>query len=266
MALLHSLRQRSVGRECGSSGSAAEAAIVLAGLLVLACPAAAVDGEILINQKAAIAGGITPGDAAGFPVSITRRGRYKLTSDLIVPANTNGIEVVEHDVTIDLNGHSILGGNVANRGINAAGVGGFTVMNGTIRGFKDFGIFNNGAFVVIDSARVIGNGAVGIFVGDDARVRKSTVSDNTFGGIQCGQRCLIQQNLVTLTSPGSGVILQQGGVALGNTVALNDGFGIVAIQGPVGFGDNSLSNNNHDGPQISGNVLPLNPNSCTPAC
>ena len=77
-----------------------------------ASPALAVDGVIEINQAAALAGGITPCDAPGFPVTISQPGSYRLTSNLIVPdAATNGIQITANDVTLDLNGFSIIGPN-----------------------------------------------------------------------------------------------------------------------------------------------------------
>jgi len=114
--------------------------------------------------------------------------------------------------------------------------------------------------------RILNGSEVGVLVGNDARVLKSTISKNKFGGIECGARCLIQDNLVTLTLIGNGIRLQQGGVVLGNTIALNDSFGILALSAPVGFGNNSLSNNNGGGAQISNNLVPMHPNACSPAC
>src|SRR3954467_4472230 len=83
--------------------------IGLASLAVMlaAIPAAAADGEILINQAKVNAGGITPGDTAGFPAILSRAGHYKLNGNLIVPAQKNAIEVTAPDVTIDLNGFTI---------------------------------------------------------------------------------------------------------------------------------------------------------------
>src|SRR4051794_72941 len=82
----------------------ASLAVVLATI-----PAAAIDGEILINQAKVNAGGITPGDGAGFPATLSRPGHYKLSGNLSVPAGVNGIDVTADDVTIDLNGFSMLG-------------------------------------------------------------------------------------------------------------------------------------------------------------
>ena len=45
----------------------------------------AVDGVILITQANAQAGNVTPGDLAGFPVTISRSGSYKLASNLTIP-------------------------------------------------------------------------------------------------------------------------------------------------------------------------------------
>jgi hypothetical protein len=56
------------------------AAAFVASAVLLATPAAAVDGEVLINQAAVNAGGITPGDDPGFPATLSRRGKYKLAS------------------------------------------------------------------------------------------------------------------------------------------------------------------------------------------
>ena len=45
----------------------------------------AVDGVILIDQKTALAGKVTAGDAPGFPVTISQAGSYKLSSNLVIP-------------------------------------------------------------------------------------------------------------------------------------------------------------------------------------
>ena len=48
--------------------------IVIAATLAFAGSALAVDGQTLITQDKAEAGNVTPGDAAGFPVVISRAG------------------------------------------------------------------------------------------------------------------------------------------------------------------------------------------------
>src|SRR6266571_8801026 len=86
---------------------------VLTTLAALAVPTYAVDGEVLINQNAALAGNVTPGDTPGFPVIISVAGSYKLSGNLTVPdANTTAILITADNVTIDLNGFSIVGPSV----------------------------------------------------------------------------------------------------------------------------------------------------------
>ena len=51
--------------------------------MALAIPLYAVDGVALINQNAALAGNVTPGDAPGFPVTISVSGSSVIaTSEL----------------------------------------------------------------------------------------------------------------------------------------------------------------------------------------
>jgi hypothetical protein len=68
-------------------------------------------GVIGINQAAALAGGVTPGDAPGFPVTISQSGSYVLTGNLTVPdANTDGIRIVDTpSAHVDLGGFEIAG-------------------------------------------------------------------------------------------------------------------------------------------------------------
>src|SRR6266436_5972961 len=82
-------------------------------LAALASSLYAVDGVVLIDQNHALAGNITPGDAPGFPVTISQPGSYRLTGNLVVPdVNTTAIQITADFVTVDLNGFSIIGPNV----------------------------------------------------------------------------------------------------------------------------------------------------------
>lgn len=130
-----------------------------AALLVSAVPmmAKAVDGVILITQARALAGGITPGDAPGFPVTLSQPGSYRLAGNLTVAtANVNAIFVEADNVSIDLNGFTVFGPGKANgtaAGIasdqtDAPGGGAMTIMNGVVR---DMG----GAGIAIDSAAIV---------------------------------------------------------------------------------------------------------------
>jgi hypothetical protein len=50
------------------------AAALLTAITLIPAPAAAIDGEILITHAKALAGDVTPGDGAGYPVTISRAG------------------------------------------------------------------------------------------------------------------------------------------------------------------------------------------------
>ena len=94
--------------------------LVLATTLFIAAPLAlAVDGEKLINMAKVATGGLTPGDTAGFPVTISQPGSYKLSGNLTVPnANTNAILITSDHVTVNLNGFAILGPTDCSGGLN----------------------------------------------------------------------------------------------------------------------------------------------------
>src|SRR5882757_4036016 len=82
-------------------------------LTALACNVFAVDGVILIDQTRALAGSVTPGDTPGFPITLSQAGSYRLTGNLTVPnASTAAISIGADNITIDLNGFSIIGPTV----------------------------------------------------------------------------------------------------------------------------------------------------------
>ena len=108
----------------------------------------AVDGVVLIDQNRALAGGITPGDAPGFPITISVSGTYRLSGNLSVPPLTSAIVMTVSNITLDLNGFSIttptnpggatdsMGQVVFGIGYHGPGIGsGFTIRNGVIEGF-----------------------------------------------------------------------------------------------------------------------------------
>jgi len=57
--------------------------------LVLARQGSAGPGDIEINQTAAMAGNVTPGDLPGFPIDINTNGNFLLTSPLDVSGEPN---------------------------------------------------------------------------------------------------------------------------------------------------------------------------------
>lgn len=156
--------------------------------LMVSGPAQAVDGVIEINQAKVKVGGVTPGDAPLFPAIISQPGSYRLTGNLDVtdasarPAgtaaeNTTAILVTADYVTIDLNGFMIKGPTVclgsgssltcsptgSGNGINAT-VAGVAVMNGTVQGMGNVGVylFDFNKPSQVEKVRALNNGSHGI--------------------------------------------------------------------------------------------------------
>ena len=179
----------------------------------LSCNLYAVDGIVLIDQNRALAGNVTLGDAPGFPVTISLTGSYRLSGNLTVPnANTTGIMITADNVTIDLNGFSIIGPVVCTfspfscspartSGSTAHGVDGeflnnISVVNGTVRGMGFSGIVLGG---------------IGTSGGS---VEKVHAMSNANTGIQCWG-CTVRGN--TANGNGGIGIAIINGTASGNT-------------------------------------------------
>jgi hypothetical protein len=231
----------------------------------------AVDGVLLINQSNAIAGNVTPGDTAGFPVSINLPGIYKLSSNLVVPnENTTAIQINVNNVTIDLNGFAILGPNVC-------ATDGFSVAQPCTKPGNGMGI-DGGTLVPfnVENTRVMngtidGMGNIGIFANVNARVEKMNVSSNgsygiyTFGGVILDT--LVRGNGNTgITTTGAIIrdsrsIFNRGygmqtttfSVISGSVVATNMSYGLV-MSSNTRYVDNLIDNNNGGiaNPQIAG--------------
>lgn len=154
--------------------------LILAVLTVLASPGAtAAEGDFEIDQ-ACVAVGCFPGDSPGFPVTLANNGNYRLTSDLIVNANTStdAIYVSAIRVDFDLGGHIIDAGGrcsgtpltctgaAARRGINSENPATLIrVRNGIVRGNGQEGIavlFATSGSRIEDMVVADNNGAIGV--------------------------------------------------------------------------------------------------------
>lgn len=170
-------------------------AIVLM-LLAAPMPAFASDGVLEINQTCAINGGCFSGDAAGFPVTITTPGNYRLTSSLSVGAFVGGISVASSDVSIDLNGFTVQG--VAPGGGPVAGVGGsgdrIHLANGSILSFQ-FAVLLTGSQSLVEKVRLGGPQST-LSVGAGSRVINSSFGGGHGQLIQLGEGSLFEGNTV----------------------------------------------------------------------
>ena len=189
--------------------------------LLFAIPAFATDGVLEINQTCAVQTGCFVGDTAGFPVTISGGGSYRLTSDLVLPNNdVIGIDLqgIPKIVTIDLNGFEIRlcndpgnlfctpgGSGIGIRAIDPPGsdVNVVTVINGAVRNLGAGIILSKDAHV--DRVRAHGNRGDGIVVGDRSIVSNSQSVLNQGHGIVTNGESRITGNIASNNS-GSGIV------------------------------------------------------------
>jgi hypothetical protein len=233
------------------------------------------DGVVEINQASALAGGVTPGDGAGYPVTIALPGSYRLTGDLVVPdENTDGILISAPNVDIDLNGFEVVRAGCPRLTTNctpASGTGtgidradadllGISVRNGGVVGMGGFGIHLE-SHSQVQGVRVRWNRFGGIVVGTDSIVSgnlvlengqdgisatrslisDNVVSDNGGAGIVANSSALISENLV-YSNGATGIACFEGSTARGNVVRGNTGFGL-SMDEDSSFRENTITGN-----------------------
>ena len=236
-------------------GAFAALSVAVLGAALPLHEAHATEGVIQINQAQALAGGVTAGDAAGFPVTISASGSYVLTGDLQPPDTaTTAISVTADWVTIDLNGFEIAGPNSCTwngsggdctatstgDGINASGREGLTVRNGIIRGVGDDGI-EAGTGASVESVTADGNGGVGILVGYESHVALSAARLNGSHGL-AGGRYSILAGIAARHNDGAGLDCSQMCIVSGSTAVENGGHGIDV--GTIGVVHDNVSEDN----------------------
>lgn len=209
--------------------------LLISTALLFAAPAFAVDGVVLINQATVMAAG-------GFPYVINQPGSYKLSGNLVVAVNVDGIEISADNVSIDLNGFTISGPVTCTGsgttisctagsgvGINQRSGKNASVRNGAITGFWQ-GMASSG---VVEEIRASGNSAWGI-IAPKSLVRRNVASGNGIGGIDAFESTVTENVADTNGSYGLAI---GGGVYGSNAL---DGNGSASV---VGGG---VSQNNND--------------------
>ena len=162
-------------------------------LAALAIAAGAQAQVVNINQAKALAGDITPGDAPGFPITISQPGHYRLTGALKVDdSQVIGIQIPANvgPVVIDLNGFSLTGARCGPvrcqiGSPNSIGIQGgrqVTVMNGVVTNFGYSGIHISDSGVLAN-LQVTSNGYCGATVNGKSLVRDSMFADNLHCGL-----------------------------------------------------------------------------------
>jgi len=204
-------------------------------LLFLAGSAFAVDGVLEINQTCALTSGCFPGDSAGFPVTITTRGSYQLTSNLsISDVTTDGVVVSTSDVGIDLNNFTILGPVTCSGSPLTC-----TLAPGTGRGVAQTSMSNRG--ISVKNGSVTGMGSHGVILGDQAEVTNVRVRWCQFVGINTGSGSTVSGNTVYQNGSG-GIFASSGSTVSGNTAYQNGLGGILSNAGSTVSGNTVYQN------------------------
>ncbi|MBU1693570.1 MAG: right-handed parallel beta-helix repeat-containing protein [Verrucomicrobia bacterium] len=143
----------------------------------------------------------TPISAEGHEIQAP--GSYYLTTNIITSGATAGLRIQTNNVTLDLNGFSILGHNGSGNGISvSAGVDNALIRNGTIRDCYYHGIDAASATrCVFQDLRVLGNARFpathdGINAGSQALVERCQITDNGGDGLVAGAGCRIVNNTI----------------------------------------------------------------------
>jgi len=237
----------------------ARAQLILMFMLIgLAASLYAQDAVVLIDQTRAVAGNVTPGDAPGFPVTISRSGSYRLESNLVVSqANGTAIQITAPNVTLDLNGFSILGPGACTLGTaslptcpppgqgigiqagsdSTVGPSSIKVLNGSVVGMRLHGIQLTGTNSLVEKVAADLNAGVGMIV--NGSVIEGSASANGSDGI----RALIVRNSISVQNLLHGIVLNFGGVATGN-VASSNGFRGIFVRNGSAIGNTATNNTN----------------------
>lgn len=161
------------------------------------------------------------------PVTLSNAGSYYFTTNLSGLSGAHGVTVSASDVTLDLNGFSLIGVAGALTGVTSTAPAlALTVRNGTIRNWPGGAVGVAGADARLEGLNIYSNGgAFAVVAGAQARVRDCTVAQNAAGAsvAQGGtvSGCVVRHN--------AGVGLQTGeGSSVGKCIVMgNGGHGIV---------------------------------------
>lgn len=241
----------------------------LFGVLALALVPAvafAVDGQVLINQATVLAQG-------GFPYHITQPGSYKLSGNLNVTGFT-GISIESGSVTLDLNGFTVSGANVAGIVTRGAQLN-ITVRNGTVTNtftgpaidlqgsglLTDIEVYGTFAGIIVDGFAVVRCVARGNF-GNGITATKSTISDSIASGNVTHGFGVTDSVVSHSTAIGNAVdgFFASNSNLVGNVANGNTAYGIEASSATLS-GSNTLLNNTKG--SVTGPVTSQNNNLCS---
>jgi hypothetical protein len=243
------------------------------GWTLIATPATATDGIGEINQVCAVNTGCLSGDSAGFPVTISASGSYRLTGNLDLSSeasSTHAIEVIPPavGVTLDLGGFEIVGGCATGGPCSGSGSGirlATTVRNGTVRNMPFRGLDLGGA-AIVEGVRALNNGGEGIVAFGNTIVSNSTANSNLNDGIVVFGQGNVQDCTASYNATSGIVFFGEGhGLIESNVANANNTNGIRISPTRLGvvLRGNSTNQNTESGIEAPGTGMSIVDNSAS---
>jgi hypothetical protein len=161
--------------------------------------------------------------ASKFPIAITRSGSYILKRNLVPPINITAIEIQADNVSIDLNGYSIIGTpNIPNVWAIHSTSTGVILRNGQVSGLC-IGLGKNA--LVEDIVALNCSSSDAIDVGSNSSVLRSQALKGNLSGIVCvgqGNNCLFADD-VAISNPQNGITCLGSGCNFARNTANSNG-------------------------------------------
>jgi len=227
-----------------------------------------------LDPRIAVGTNTTPGDASDIYI-INQSGSYYLTTNVVTGTNFggNGIEIRANNVTLDLNGFSVL--RTTTNDTTTFGAGGIyipnvqtnvTVRNGNLNGWAD-GVYSLNAYTAglvfekLNVANSAGSGAAGVNIIGSVVIRDCTASGNNYG-IAINGNVSPSGSLVTGCTADHnnvGIDCSGGGTIADSTANNNSSFGIFVTFNQFGYSSSDgylvtkcTANNNAYGIYVQG--------------
>lgn len=207
-----------------------------------------------IEPRIAINADNTPGDANSV-FRISQPGSYYLTANVLGQAGKNGIEIAADNVTLDLNGFTLDGQNLAGAlsGVTVEGLVLLNVVkNGLVVRWPGSGINLDGAAADpgkrIENIIARGNGSNGINGGDSCTIVDCVAIGNTGTGIIASTASTIR-SCVARENGAAGIVINASGTIISSTARLNVGNGFTCGLG-VSLTNCAAIQNTSDGFQL----------------
>lgn len=156
------------------------------------------------------------------PVTISTPGVYCLNGTVLAGAGEFGIEILSPGVTIDLQGHSLIGPGAGQVTSGIYGLqNGTTVRNGNIEGWGA-GAVNLGDFAQVEDLHFQGNGTNALRVGAGGAVRDCRFVDNLDRELTTGPDSLVESCRIKSNQNSDSVVVGECSVV--RDVSVDGGF------------------------------------------